>query len=99
MAIELIFLAAVAGWALDDMCPSPPRPWPPGPGPGPWWLRKIIAAIGGGLAHIVFTRGIINEVPDLLGTVAVGAVGGVFLASLVSGAMGRFNAPDVQTRG
>lgn len=98
MPIELIVLAAIAGWALDDICPTPPRPWP-GPGPGPWWLRKIIAAVGGGLAYIVFTRGIINEMPDLLGTVAVGAVGGVFAASLISGVMGRFAAPDVQTRG
>ncbi|HEX2763106.1 MAG TPA: hypothetical protein VHM92_04570 [Allosphingosinicella sp.] len=96
MPIHIIVLAAISGWAFDDFCGTPPRPWP-GPGPGPWWLRKIIAAIGGGIAAFVFNRGI-NEVPDLLGTVAVGAVGGVFLASVASGLMGRLAAPDVQSR-
>lgn len=94
--IELIVLAAMAGWTFDDFCGTPPRPWP-GPGPGPWWIRKIIAAVGGGLALVVFDRGI-SEMPDLLGTVAVGAVGGVFLASLLGGVTGKLAAPDVQTR-
>ena len=92
MPIELIFLAAIGGWAFDDFCGTPPRPWP-GPGPGPWWIRKIIAAVGGAAAALVFYRGI-SESPDLLGIVAVGGVGGVFLASLVSGVTGRLAAAD-----
>jgi hypothetical protein len=97
MPIEIIILAAISGWAFDDFCGTPPRPWP-GPGPGPWWIRKVIAAIGGAIAFVVFNRGV-GETSDLLATVAVGAVGGVFLASLAGGVMGRLAAPDVQTRG
>ena len=93
--LELLILAGMAGWTFDDFCGTPPRPWP-GPGPGPWWIRKILALVGGIAALIIFTRGIVGETTDLLGTVAVGAVGGVFLASLAGGLMGKMAAPEVR---
>lgn len=78
----IIVLAALGGWAFDDFCGTPPRgPWP---GPGPWWIRKILAAVGGAVAYLVF-EGAIGDPGDVLSTVVVGGVGGVFLASLASG--------------
>jgi hypothetical protein len=94
MPIEIIILAALGGWTLDDFCGTPPRPWP-GPGPGPWWIRKILAAVGGAAAIFIFA-GAAEGTPDLLGTVAVGGVGGVFLASLVSGITGRLAGAATQ---
>jgi hypothetical protein len=98
MPIHIIILAAVAGWTVDDFCGTPPRPWPR-PGPGPWWLRKVLAAIGGGVAWIAFNAGTVSERPDLVGAVLVGGVGGAFLASLVGGAMGAGAAVETNVRG
>jgi hypothetical protein len=83
MLMQMVILAAIAGWAFDDWCPTPPRP--PWPWPGPWpWLRKILALVGGGLAYVVFQGNVINEAADVLTAVFVGGVGGVFVASLGS---------------
>lgn len=81
--MDPIILAALAGWAFDDMCPSPPRwPWP---WPGPWpWLRKILALIGGGLVYSLFNDGFTGRM-DVISTVLLGGVGGIVLASVVSG--------------
>jgi len=81
--MEPIFLAAMAGWAFDDMCPTPPRwPWP---WPGPWpWFRKILALIGGGVLYTLFNDGFTGQM-DAISTVLVGGVGGIVLASFASG--------------
>src|SRR5687767_15134800 len=81
--MEPIFLAALAGWAFDDICPTPPRwPWP-WPGPGPWWIRKILALIGGAVGYTVVNPQVGGG--DIISTVLVGGVAGIFLPSLVSG--------------
>jgi hypothetical protein len=80
MITELLILAAIAGWAVDDWCGTPhPHPWP--------WLRKILALIGGGGAYVIFGKGL--AATDIVTTVVLGGVGGVFLASLGGLVLGR----------
>ena len=87
MIIQAIILAGIAGWVVDDWCPTPPRPWP-GPGPGPWWMRKILAVVGGIVAHLVFQGGVVNETLDAVAIIVVGGIGGAFFASIAGGLMG-----------
>ena len=87
MMLQLLILAAIAGWVFDDWCPTPPRP--PWPWPGPWpWIRKILAIVGGIGANMVFQGGVVNETLNLVGIIIVGGVGGAFLASAGSLVMG-----------
>jgi hypothetical protein len=86
--MEMLILAGIAGWAGDDWCPTPPRP--PWPGPWSWWIRKILAVIGGIAAHEMFNRGTVGA--DTLTVAVVGAVGGIFLASVVGGIAGMAGA-------
>jgi hypothetical protein len=75
-------LAAIAGWVIDDWCPTPPRP------PIPWWLRKGLAVLGGILAVVAFREVLPTDTVDAVGIIVVGGFGGAFLASLVSMVMG-----------
>ena len=87
MMLQALILAAIAGWVFDDWCPTPPRP--PWPWPGPWpWIRKILAIVGGIGANMVFQGGVVNETLNVVGIIIVGGVGGTFLASAGSMAMG-----------
>ena len=87
MMLQALILAAIAGWVFDDWCPTPPRP--PWPWPGPWpWIRKILAIVGGIGANMVFQGGVVNETLNVVGIIIVGGVGGAFLASAGSMAMG-----------
>jgi hypothetical protein len=74
-------LAAIAGWAFDDFCGTPPRPWP---GPGPWWWTRKIAAMLGALAAYLAYHPNWGDNGSLVSIIIVGGVGGVFLASLAS---------------
>jgi hypothetical protein len=79
------FLAAIAGWAFDDWCGTPPRPWP-GPWPSwQWWSRKILAMIGALIAYHLYHPNFADN-GALVSIIVVGGVGGVFLASLAAGA-------------
>ena len=83
MTVQMLILAAIAGWVFDDWCGTPPRP--PIPWPGPWpWIRKILAIVGGIGANMIFQGGVINETLNLVGIIVVGGIGGAFLASLGS---------------
>lgn len=87
MIMQALFLAAMAGWVVDDWCPTPPRP--PWPWPGPWpWIRKGLAILGGIGAHLAFQGGVVNEALDLVSIIIVGGIGGAGLASVVSMLMG-----------
>jgi hypothetical protein len=95
--MQILIFAAMAGFALDDMCPTPPRWWPgPRPGPWPWWVRKILAVIGGIGAYEIFSRGVGEA--DLITVAVVAGVGGIVLASLggaLAGSMNRVNETPV----
>ena len=81
-----IILAGGAGWTFDDWCGTPPRkPWP---GPGPWWIRKILAAVGGILAFQVLGPQL-GEPASILGAAFLGGIGGVVVASLGQALMGK----------
>ena len=87
MFMQALILAAIAGWVVDDWCPTPPRP--PWPWPGPWpWIRKGLAVIGAIGAHLTFQGGVVNETLDAVSIIIVSGIGGAFLASAVSFAMG-----------
>jgi hypothetical protein len=84
--MEPILLAALAGWAFDDICPTPPRPPWPWPGPWPWWIRKFLALVGGAIGYVVVNPQLGRD--DIISTVLIGGVGGIVLASLVGGIAG-----------
>ena len=87
MIIQALILAAIAGWVVDDWCGTPPRP--PWPWPGPWpWIRKGLAVIGAIAAHQIFQGGVVNETLDATSIIIVSGVGGAFVASAASFAMG-----------
>lgn len=87
MIIQALILAAIAGWVVDDWCPTPPRP--PWPWPGPWpWIRKGLAVIGAIAAHQIFQGGVVNETLDAVSIIIVSGVGGAFVASAASFALG-----------
>jgi hypothetical protein len=80
-----IILAGGSGWTVDDFCGTPPRgPWP---GPGPWWIRKILALVGGiGAFELIGPR--LGEPASILGAVLLGGVGGVVVASIGQALLG-----------
>ena len=96
MPVMLYVLAAIGGWVVDDFCGTPPRPWPPGPWP---WLRKILALVGGA-GSVVLWHDIIGPDYGPVSIIIVGGIGGAFLASIVSMAVGNMaaNAPTADVR-
>lgn len=80
-----LILAGGAGWAFDDWCGTPPRR--PPIGPGPWWIRKVLAAVGG-IAMFQFVGPQLGEAPTVLGAAFLGGIGGVLLASIGGELMG-----------
>ena len=80
-----LIVAGGAGWTFDDFCGTPPRgPWP---GPGPWWIRKILAAVGGVGAFMVLGPQL-DEPSSILGAVLLGGIGGVVVASIGQAVLG-----------